>query len=72
MTYEVNAAGRANPVPGTEAPEDDEPEPVTAAGIIAGLTSLEDMTLPGTIRRTEDWRRPWGTGCHPEWTDGDR
>lgn len=71
MIYEVNSVGRADPVPGTEV--EDEPEPVTPAGTLAGLTSLQDMTLPGgSARRAEDWREPWGTGCHPEWTDAER
>lgn len=64
MVYEVTPGGQADPIPGTE----DEPQRVTAAGTLAGLTSLEDMTLPGgSVRRSEDWREPWATGNHPEW-----
>ena len=53
MTYEVNSSGRAGPVPGTELPEDEDPDRPAAHGLI----SLEDIRAPwGRLRELEDER----------------
>lgn len=46
MVYEVNPAGRADPVPGGEADPEDESAHAAAVRTITGLVSLEDMTVP--------------------------
>lgn len=55
----MNSAGRADPVPGTEPDDDEAPEPITAAAIVAGLAN------PAT--GLDDWRRPWDSGFRTEW-----